>query len=968
MSHEEATLAELVFHDCFGCSTRMRTQIAWTDLSGLHKLIRHTNSELVKQLCFGIDVNVHWEELPEDVRKWTLARIREDDFVETESMRHWLYHTMTKVKVKDLCLQLCLYIYAAALENVASAKPSMANSTSSRAFDLELLPFTKPEQLGPRALIRRRGKAIYRFVANLIQGVAIITTAGTDAGRELWYLLRRSRLQMPVLWFVLKVWKVCWWVKLAWTYILLVSNKAHFQTILDLAHRGISRQLRATSIVVNDSHRPVSGFLNWEDTILSVQIYQGIHDAPPKTGLIALAQYNADLRLQTYTEYKTGNTNRTSENTISEYHYEPGTPTRWPVSKCVHDGGRSLLVHYDQYGRITQGKCLRNDVEFQFYYIHRRRPKGSTDIIKAIYICTDPQYPVSYSVFWCTPPADETRDERDWIASEKIRRLVVTHGHETWDTIFVYSHKQHPELSTVYISREGRVPLQKPSEYARKDRFGFFTRPEIASFDQKDLLIYHRRKDIRATRAYVAVSAAAARRMSVAARRMSVAQRRMSVAARRMSVIGGNALTSLSNPLRVDLKTWHAKIVYRKPSTGRLRTMLWQRWNKVETFDAMTSCYVDELLLRGEPSLAKYWRFRDAGYFSRAKDYLSANLLEIGAAIEVADDVSQKSPLAIKLADLFVMGLAKDANQLTSRLEDCLADTQNRLSVIFTDTGCWPDAPGGVSNCRRDLVNGHSTIRNHVMAESANDYGIPRYQTERNVQSLKTLPLWGLDGKTPFHGLFDNLMQTEVDERINHTRKQDIVETFIPLMKLWVRGASFFFYYNYYIVIYTNVVLNINNYFSERDYNTTWRSNEVLAAWREAWLQDYHDPNIPSADERFDIERPTMKDFRDALELYVCYFFIYSVRMPEDCPQVFQSTHHGIGSLWGMCLKHRKGVTWGLWDHAIIWRESCLNVSPAQSILPVPVLSMLLAGMKLAAHLAYTHVDVALPCTGVYNP
>lgn len=47
------------------------------------------------------------------------------------------------------------------------------------------------------------------------------------------------------------------------------------------------------------------------------------------------------------------------------------------------------------------------------------------------------------------------------------------------------------------------------------------------------------------------------------------------------------------------------------------------------------------------------------------------------------------------------------------------------------------------------MVNNLNTIRWHVIAENANDFGIPKFQTERNVQSLSILPLWGLDFLTP---------------------------------------------------------------------------------------------------------------------------------------------------------------------------------------------------------------------------
>ncbi|PHH67892.1 hypothetical protein CDD82_1017 [Ophiocordyceps australis] len=315
------------------------------------------------------------------------------------------------------------------------------------------------------------------------------------------------------------------------------------------------------------------------------------------------------------------------------------------------------------------------------------------------------------------------------------------------------------------------------------------------------------------------------------------------------------------------------------------------------------------------------------------------------------------------------MGLGKDATQVTSRPSDCFRDTPDRISVIFNDIGCWPEAPGGVSNCRRDLVDGHSTIRNHVLAECANDFGIPRFQIERNVQSLKLLPLWGLDGKTAYHGLLDNLLQSQVDDKIAQTHLQrDIVAVFIPLLRDFVKGARTKSYSRADLIKYTNVMLSMNKYYEHKDYNQTWASKPVQDAWADAWLLPYHDDNISDPAHHFAIERPSMMDFRDALGIYLAYFFIFSVSIPDDCPRVFQSTHHGISSLFGMILKYRRGTTFGIWDHAILWRESCLNISPAQCELSIPVQSMLLAGMRLASRLAYFHADIVVPCTSLFNP
>jgi len=261
------------------------------------------------------------------------------------------------------------------------------------------------------------------------------------------------------------------------------------------------------------------------------------------------------------------------------------------------------------------------------------------------------------------------------------------------------------------------------------------------------------------------------------------------------------------------------------------------------------------------------------------------------------------------------MGLGKDATQITNRPQDCYKDTNDRISVIFNNVGCWPDAPGGVSNCRRDLVNGHKTIRNHVLAESAHDYSISRFQLEMNVQSLKALPLWGLDFKTAQHGIIDNLLQSQVDEKIEDTyARQDIIDIFIPTLQKFVKGSRTKHATREQLLDFSSALLTMSTYFEKKDYNKTWRSKEVEMAWVEAWLHSYNDPNILDASELFELERPSMEDFRDALALYMSYFMIYSIQTPEteDCPRVFQSTHHGISSLFGMVLKYRRGTTFAL--------------------------------------------------------
>lgn len=62
-----------------------------------------------------------------------------------------------------------------------------------------------------------------------------------------------------------------------------------------------------------------------------------------------------------------------------------------------------------------------------------------------------------------------------------------------------------------------------------------------------------------------------------------------------------------------------------------------------------------------------------------------------------------------------------------------------------------------------------------MICESANDFGLPKHQIEENVQSLKIVPLWGLDFLHPVHGMFYNKLDSEVD-RLPKDASREFVE------------------------------------------------------------------------------------------------------------------------------------------------------------------------------------------------
>ncbi|THX33102.1 hypothetical protein D6D10_07915 [Aureobasidium pullulans] len=922
-------------------ASKQAEPMSWATLFKSHgdtlcNLSHNTHRKILQHLSLDIDVNVQWTKIPEDVRCLVLCRLLGVDGHTTSSARAWLAAQSKSIEESDELLEDCLRDYRRKVTNVSQDSDNAFKIAGSYR-DPELTS-ALGRKFGVVSKLKRSITSIGFTIYEIVRWTALISGGAPDVSRELWFALRNNPSRKPLLWLLLKVWKACWFVKNFWTYLFLILGKPSLSVFLDMKNRGLPRTLHGDIITVDTPFSKTTGFLSRDvDGNLVVAAFDGIHATPPESqALRGLAIYDSSYRI---THYETTPGDHKIK-TTSTFDYQNKEWKRWPTRKITKEAsGREVVSTYDKHGRIVSGRLFRGDVEFSFEYLYQKRPKGNTEILRAKYTQEDTEdTPPTISVYWSVQPRSGSDNVKHWVPSDKIRRVVAVLDGMTYEVDWVYKHARDADLETKVIDETGAVctGVEAPASILM-DEFGLLKKPRDLSFDSVDLLIYHPLRWFH-----------------------------------RFPKHGDTPSKPRSwvmSLMPFGYSPTKKKVIYRKLPTSVLRTALWTFWAKPPHLDAVSSCFLDEMMLRNEPLLQKYWSLRDAGHLLEASQALDEDLDLIISAIEPSAEASQTCPLLIKASDLFVMGLGKDANQVTARPEDAYRDTSKLTSVIFSDNGCWPDNPGGVSNCRRDLVNGHTTIRGHCLAESANDFGIPRYQIEQNINSLKILPLWGLDGKTPYHGVIDNLLQTQIDERIYGTRiEEDIKFIFIPLLTSFVKGARMRRYTRSDLVTFSNVVLKMNRYFEKCDFNKTWDNKDVQDAWIQAWLVDYNDPNISNYRDFFEIEQATMSDFKGALDLYICYFFIYSVEIPAECPTVFQSTHHGISSLYGMLLKYRRGTTWGIWDHAILWRETCLNISPAQCLLPIPVQSMLLAGIKLACHLAYTHVDIVLPCTSVFNP
>jgi hypothetical protein len=435
------------------------------------------------------------------------------------------------------------------------------------------------------------------------------------------------------------------------------------------------------------------------------------------------------------------------------------------------------------------------------------------------------------------------------------------------------------------------------------------------------------------------------------------------------SFLDDNPLLSFNSIHTTPVSRWLGLHTKKYPvSTSQARSWLWKAWKDDPAFDGVIVRWLDERLLRRDKMLRPYWRSKDTGNLKSAEDYLDKNRDAVMASVDLDNTISSWTPLAIKINDLYSFGQGGDSCSRTRSNVISQDDNETALHVIAVDTGTWPNEGGGVSACRSDVINNLKTIKWHMVAESANDFGIPKRQIERNIHSLKVIPLWGLDLLTPTHGLFNNRLDSEVVHTTGHIALLDIERTFVPILTALVRAARALDFTMSDVKQATRALVNLNNYFQDsRHWSAVWRSEIVKWTWRNLWLSQTA-PNARPSSEWFTTEHPTLGQLDQALELWSRYLFIYSIPIPEKMPAVFQASHHSVSASYGIVCKLKRGCTLQIWDHAISWRETNLYLSSALCALSPFTRNSLLGLMRMTSVLTLHHADTILPCADFFNP
>jgi glycosyltransferase involved in cell wall biosynthesis len=643
-----------------------------------------------------------------------------------------------------------------------------------------------------------------------------------------------------------------------------------------------------------------------------VYYYAGVHKTEPKgTKLLKyVSTYSDEMLLRIKQEFNDGNL-------LNEYHYDYSTParksfklsrvspSRIPMGRrCVRGQNRLQSVQYNRRGLIEAGSYMKDGNLVRFQYHYRKNPRFGDELLRAEFVLSH----LTCTVSWCAAPLRHPEKVERWIPHSKVTEATFVQGADVYENRWLYDHRFHPTIFTTINGQKIQTPPMIENDF-----LGVLSKPKNTSFVQDNPLLH-------------------------------------------CDSLSSNIFT---RALGLTSKRFPV-------STSRARSTMWKAWKDRADLDGIIVRWMDERLLRRDKVLAPYWRSRDHGDLASAKKYLDLRADAVMASADLDDNISSWTSLAMKMSDLFNFGPGGDA-VVHTRSKDFGSDTDKTLHVMASDTGTWPNEGGGVSACRRDMINSLRSIKWHMICESANDSGIQKHQTEQNIQSLKVIPLWGLDFLTPTHGLFRNKLDSEVDD-VTSASEYDIKLNFIPILTALVKGALAVHLSKADIHQATRALVNLNTYFQgSRHWTQVWNSEVVKECWRDLWLNQEMPNTIPSS-EWFQTELPTLGTLDIAMELWLRYLLIFSIPVPEKIPTVFQASHHNVSASYGVVCKMKRQCTLQIWDHAISWRETNLCLSSALCKLSPFVRNTLLGLMRVTSVLTLHHADIILPCADFFNP
>ncbi|HEX8255470.1 MAG TPA: GT4 family glycosyltransferase PelF [Thermoanaerobaculia bacterium] len=272
------------------------------------------------------------------------------------------------------------------------------------------------------------------------------------------------------------------------------------------------------------------------------------------------------------------------------------------------------------------------------------------------------------------------------------------------------------------------------------------------------------------------------------------------------------------------------------------------------------------------------------------------------------------------------------------------------LSVLLTTEGTYPYATGGVSTWCDALLRNTAEVSYTLLPIMMNPHIEARFDPPANVRSIINVPLWGIEEPSEFalHTTFAGLY-----ERKRGTTDAEIEAEFVPafraLLDLINSGTD--------PAAFGRVLVQLEDYFDQRDYSITMKSRPVWLAFvetMEAFARRAAASLPPAAREH---QLPSIFDLTECLRWLYRFLIVLTVRVPA-----VSVTHTTAAAFCGLpCItaKVRHGTPMIVTEHGVYLREQNLFLSRFKRLFFCK--QFLLNLMTAVVRANYFHADVVAP-------
>lgn len=703
MNHEDASLAESLLVQAPASwqakqspvPSRIKDYLASATSSSTRarSLAQFCEEQALRYLALRLEPEIQWDRLPRDIRELVMRRCTGQEEILTRSQHEWLLFNQAHGIPMRTFLTRCNFGAFVAMSSRKYALGAREEECEEKYYHQDTLnplnclrvkpPVPKLTYRNAVRLLKIPFSFGYHNLGVCMKLLAIAFVAEPEFQRELSCALQsNSKFVRNVIVFIATgVWNYTKLLQGIVMPIFLFHGRKNVTTLWNRIG-GTTVSLKRQRIAIENTEGLSTAFIHspfGQAGTFKVHQYAGNVDKEPEdqSKLQRISTYNNSMFLLRREDYANG-----VKGNVYLYEYSVGTKLqhrkllsrrnnpRYPIlRKCIEGKNEFEEVNFNLRGLIQSGSHMLHGSLIRFNCHYRQGSNFEDELLRAEFVLPH----LTCTVSWSAPPATHQEKLDKWIPHSQVTEATFVLGSDVYESHWSYDHKFHPTIRTTLNGEAIETP-----PIIQWDHLGVLKKPSKSSFHNDDPLISFK------------------------------------------------SLTPHAVPRWLGLNTHRNQV-----STSRARSRLWNAWKNTPGFDGVMVRWLDEKLLRREPLLKPYWRRRDRGDLRSAGEFLNENADGIMATVDLDNSISGWAPLAIKIADLYSFGQGGDAN---SRTRSKAPDFDNdALQVLAVDSGTWPNEGGGVSACRRDMINNLRSVNWYMIAESANDFGLPKHQVKTSV-------------------------------------------------------------------------------------------------------------------------------------------------------------------------------------------------------------------------------------------